>query len=48
MKIAFCCIGFENLGIEYLTALLRKDGHDVRLFTTRLFLMINSFFQALL
>jgi tRNA A37 methylthiotransferase MiaB len=25
-------VGFEHLGIEYLTALLRKDGHEVRLF----------------
>jgi len=32
MKVAFIASGFENLGIEYLSASLKKDGHDVRLF----------------
>ena len=32
MKIAFVYIGSENLGIEYLSAILKEHGHEVRLF----------------
>ncbi len=32
MKIAFCYIGAEVLGIEFLSATLKQHGHDVRLF----------------
>ncbi len=32
MKIAFVYPGYENLGIEYLSSALRKEGHQTRLF----------------
>ena len=32
MKIAFCYIGAEVLGIEFMSATLKRHGHDVRLF----------------
>ncbi|MBU1076094.1 MAG: cobalamin-dependent protein, partial [Spirochaetes bacterium] len=32
MKIAFVYIGSENLGLEYLSSLLKKEGHEVKLF----------------
>lgn len=31
MKIAFAYPAFENLGIEYISAMLKKDGHDTYL-----------------
>lgn len=31
-KIAFVYLGYENLGVEYLAANLKKNGFDVRLF----------------
>lgn len=31
MKIAFIYPGYENLGIEYLSSALRKEGHETRL-----------------
>jgi len=32
MKIAFIHLGRENLGIEYLSSILKNEGHDVKLF----------------
>ncbi|MBF0331224.1 MAG: B12-binding domain-containing radical SAM protein [Candidatus Omnitrophica bacterium] len=32
MRVAFVCPGYENLGIEYLSAVLRQDGVETRLF----------------
>ena len=32
MKVGFCYIGAEVLGIEFLSAILKQQGHDVRLF----------------
>lgn len=32
MKVAFVHPGFENLGIEYLSAVLKQHGHTARLF----------------
>ncbi len=32
MKIAFVHLEDENIGIEYLSALLKREGHEVRLF----------------
>jgi len=32
MKVAFAHPGFENLGIEYLSAVLKQHGHAVKLF----------------
>lgn len=38
MKIMFVYAGFENLGIEYLSAVLKKHGHETRLaFDPRIF-----------
>jgi radical SAM superfamily enzyme YgiQ (UPF0313 family) len=31
MKIVFVAFGYENLSIEYLSAVLKKEGHDVSL-----------------
>jgi radical SAM superfamily enzyme YgiQ (UPF0313 family) len=32
MKIALVCMGTENLGVEYLSAVLEKEGHKIELF----------------
>ncbi len=32
MKVAFVASGYENLGVEYLSACLKRQGHQVRLF----------------
>lgn len=32
MRVAFVASGYENFGIESLSAQLKRDGHDVRLF----------------
>lgn len=32
MKVALVSSGYENLGVEYLSAALKKDGHEVRFF----------------
>ncbi|MEM2982896.1 MAG: cobalamin-dependent protein, partial [Candidatus Bathyarchaeia archaeon] len=29
MRICFCHLGRENLGIEYLSAVLKAEGHEV-------------------
>jgi len=31
-KVAFICPGYENLGLEYLSAVLKKEGFSVELF----------------
>jgi len=38
MRVVFVYAGFENLGIEYLSAVLKRAGHETRLaFDPRLF-----------
>ena len=32
MKIAFVCFGEEQLGVEYLSAVLKSNGHNTKLF----------------
>ena len=54
MHIAFICFGFENIGVEYLSACLKKHGHrtslifDPVLFDTYLLKsgVLGKFFDA--